>query len=376
LIASVVTGDNVLSLLIIGFVIALGSALLLIARGRRHARRYAADAVQRFHTGHVPRIGGLAVFSGMAVAFLFGVVSHLQGWSNRTELDARTAAAWALCLSPVLLAGLAEDFTQRVGVRIRLCAAALSGLLAATVLNLQVTRLDIPYLDALLGMGVVAMLFTVFAVAGLPHAINIIDGYNGLAGTVTVLLAGAMTHVALLNGDRMLASLLVSMIGATLGFLWWNYPRGAIFAGDGGAYLWGAMLAMSAIALVQRHAAVSPWFVMLLFAYPVSETLFSIYRKLKRGQSPGMADSMHFHQLIYKRLVRGVFDDDETRRMLMRNNRTSPYLWALCGLTVAPAVLFWNNTPVLMGFCVLFLISYISMYLMIVRFKVPKWMRR
>jgi UDP-GlcNAc:undecaprenyl-phosphate/decaprenyl-phosphate GlcNAc-1-phosphate transferase len=364
-----------LSLIVASFLLTLLSALYLIARCRRHAHEYASDAVQRFHTGHVPRIGGLAVFIGMAAAWCLGAISNSLGWHNNTDIDWRSMILWLVCLMPVFAAGLVEDLTQRVGVRLRLIAAAVTGLLAATLLNLQISRLDIAALDSLLTIGVVAMALTVLAVAGLPHAINMIDGYNGLAGIVTVLLAGAIAHIALLNGDRMLAALLVSMIGATLGFLWWNYPRGAIFAGDGGAYLWGAMLAMSAIALVQRHAAVSPWFVMLLFAYPVSETLFSIYRKLKRGQSPSTADSMHFHQLVYKRLVRGVFHNDETRRILMRNNRTSPYLWALCSLTVIPAVLFWNNTPVLIGFCVLFVVSYVSMYWMLVRFKVPKWIR-
>ncbi len=364
-----------LSLIVVSFLLSLFSALYLIARGRRHAKSFALDAVQRFHTGHIPRIGGLAVFIGMAGSWFLGAVSHSLGWNNNTDIQWRPMMSWMLCLTPVFAAGLIEDLTQRVGVRLRLIAAVITGVLAVTVLNLQIPRLDIAALDTLFSIGMVAMAFTILAVAGLPHAINIIDGYNGLAGIVTVLLAGAIAHIALLNGDRMLAALLISMIGATLGFLWWNYPRGAIFAGDGGAYLWGAILAMSAIALVQRHAAVSPWFVMLLFAYPVSETLFSIYRKLRRGQSPGSADSMHLHQLVYKRLVRGVFHDDETRRMLMRNNRTSPYLWSLCALTVLPAVLFWNKTALLIGFCVLFVVTYIAMYWMIVRFKVPKWLR-
>ena len=61
--------------------------------------------------------------------------------------------------------------------------------------------------------------------------------------------------------------------------------------------------------------------------------------------------------------------------MLIRNNRTSPYLWGFTLLTVVPAVLFWNNTWLLMGFCCLFVISYVSAYLAIVRFKVPSWLR-
>ena len=73
--------------------------------------------------------------------------------------------------------------------------------------------------------------------------------------------------------------------------------------------------------------------------------------------------------------MRGVFHDDEARRMLKRNNRTSPYLWAFFMLTVVPAVLFWRNTLVLMAFCGLFGVTYVTAYIGIVRFKVPDWMR-
>ena len=199
---------------------------------------------------------------------------------------------------------------------------------------------------------------------------------------VPVVVAGAWEDYTLKGGVRwrlvasVVSALIVAALGATLGFLYWNYPRGLIFAGDCGAYLWGGVIAIACITLVQRHASVSPWFPMLLLIYPVWETLFSIYRKLVRGVSPGMADSLHFHQLEYKRLVRGVFHDNETRRLLTRNNRTSPYLWAFTMLTVVPAVLFWQNTMVLMLFCLLFVVSYVVAYVMIVRFKVPRWLRK
>ena len=234
-----------------------------------------------------------------------------------------------------------------------------------------------PWLDMLLPMAPwLGLCFVVLAVAGLPHAFNIIDGYNGLAGMVAVIVCLALAHVALQVGDRAIAAILVSTAAATGGFLVWNYPRGMLFAGDGGAYVWGVVIAMASISLVQRNADVSPWFPMLLLIYPVWETVFSIYRKAVRGVSPGVADALHFHQLIYRRIVRGVFHDDESRRVLMRNNRTSPYLWGFTLLTVVPAVLFWNNTPLLMAFCGLFVVSYVMAYLAIVRFKVPNWLRR
>jgi UDP-N-acetylmuramyl pentapeptide phosphotransferase/UDP-N-acetylglucosamine-1-phosphate transferase len=216
----------------------------------------------------------------------------------------------------------------------------------------------------------------VLAVSGLPHAFNLIDGYNGLAGLVALIVGGALAYVSFLVGDRQLTVLSLMLTGVTGGFLIWNYPRGLVFAGDGGAYLWGTAIAILSLLLVQRHAQVSPWFPMLLLIYPVWETIFSIYRKTARGQSPGVADALHFHQLIYRRIVRGVFHDDESRRMLMRNNRTSPYLWGFTLLTVIPAVLFWRHSGWLVGFCCVFIVAYVSAYMMIVRFKVPHWLRR
>ena len=115
---------------------------------------------------------------------------------------------------------------------------------------------------------------------------------------------------------------------------------------------------------------------MLLLIYPVWETVFSIYRKIWRGVSPGMADALHLHQLVYRRLVRTVLHEDEAKNMLKRNNRTAPYLWGFIVLTVVPAVLFWRFSAVLLGFCALFAVSYVIAYLSLVRFKVPRVLQR
>lgn len=278
-------------------------------------------------------------------------------------------------LSPAILCGILEDLTQRISVRIRLAVTLLCALVVCYTADLRIARLDLPFLDSglnafpLIGMGL-----AVLAIGGLPHAFNIIDGYNGLAGMVAVLISLALVHVALQLGDRQLAAVLVVLVGATAGFLVWNYPHGKIFAGDGGAYLWGGVIAYGCVALVARHPEVSPWFPMLLLCYPVSETLFSIYRKKVRGQSPGMADALHLHQLIYRRLVKVVLDsENEAEEMLMRNNRTSPYLWGVTLLTVVPATLFWRTSWLLVLCCLLFVCLYIGAYLAIIRFKLPKW---
>ena len=362
---------------VVAFLVAALAAGCVVRWLGGQASVYGNAMPQRFHLGDVPRLGGLAMLLGMGCSWALGVAqSH---WDDPGSLRLGAwVGGWFLTLLPTAMGGMVEDVTQRLTVRYRLALTAISGILAVTLLDMVVPRLGVPWLDALLvaapwlGWGIVLV-----AVAGLPHAFNIIDGYNGLAGMVALIVCLAMAHVALQVGDRALATLLVTTAAATGGFLVWNYPRGVLFAGDGGAYIWGTLIALASISLVQRNADVSPWFPLLLLIYPVWETLFSIYRKLARGVSPGMADALHFHQLIYRRIVRSVFPgDDVALHMLMRNNRTAPYLWAFTLLTVVPAVLFWRSTGVLMGFCALFGVSYVAAYLAIVRFKVPGWLRR
>lgn len=349
--------------------------LLLIRWAREHAHAYGQHNPQRFHVGAVPRVGGLGVAFGWC-ASLGGAA--LLGWAN--TLDGSEWRYFVMCLLamlPSLAGGVYEDVTQRLSPKVRLLLTGCSAALAVGLLGLSVSRLGVAWPDGvLLAWPWAGMLLAWVAVAGLPHAFNIIDGYNGLAASVAVVVCLAIVHVALQLNDRSLAVVVVALVGATAGFLVWNYPKGLIFAGDGGAYLWGGVIAIASITLVQRHEEVSPWFPMLLLIYPVWETVFSIYRKLARGVSPGVADALHFHQLIYRRIVREVFHDDEARRMLMRNNRTSPYLWGFTLLTVIPAVMFWRHTEILMGFCVLFVVTYVPAYIMIVRFKVPRWIRR
>lgn len=362
-----------IALIVISFVFSALAVLVFMRRARKHARRYAADMPQRFHKGHVPRLGGAGVLLGMGLAWLSG---GLFGDPFNIGWPVSASGLVLLCMAPAVLGGIVEDVTQRLSVRYRLALTIGSALLLCWLLGLGVHRTGLSLVDTGLRMAPwLAVVIAVVAIGGLPHAFNIIDGYNGLAGTVAVLVCLAISHVSLQLGDRQLAAMVLCLVGATFGFLMWNYPSGKIFAGDGGAYVWGMVIAVACVSLVQRHPTVSPWFPMLLLIYPVWETLFSIYRKLARGQSPGTADALHFHQLIFRRIVRVAFSDDEARQLLARNNRTSPYLWMFAALSVVPAVLFWNNTLVLMACTALFVATYVTAYLMIVRFKVPRWLR-
>jgi UDP-N-acetylmuramyl pentapeptide phosphotransferase/UDP-N-acetylglucosamine-1-phosphate transferase len=274
---------------------------------------------------------------------------------------------------PAFLSGFLEDITKKIGVKVRLIASFIAAAIAGYFLGGWLTSVQLLGIDNLmLAYPAVAIGITCFAVAGVANSFNIIDGYNGLSSMVAIIILSGLTYVAFQVGDYPIMIAALAMIGALLGFLVWNYPRGLIFLGDGGAYLVGFWIAELSVLLTARHPEVSKWFPLLLCIYPIFETLFTIYRRvILQRVHPGMPDASHLHQLIYRRIVRWDGDNENQQLQIYRNSMTSPYLWLLCLLGVIPAVLFWRYHLALKGFAVLFAISYIYFYWAIVRYKVP-----
>jgi UDP-N-acetylmuramyl pentapeptide phosphotransferase/UDP-N-acetylglucosamine-1-phosphate transferase len=315
---------------------------------------------QKFHAGAVPRVGGIAMLAGIASVPLF-----LPSREAAFLLTLLLAAA-----APAFIGGLAEDITRRVSPAQRLYAAFAAAALGFLLLDARVTDLEIPGTGPLLGFALCSFLFTLLTVAGFSHALNIVDGFNGLSSMVVLLMLVGLGVVAYqVNDEPVLAAALV-IGGAVLGFLAWNYPKGLIFAGDGGAYLLGFLTAELAVLLAHRNSEVSAWFPAVLLLYPVVETVFSIYRKkVLRGQSPGEPDGIHLHMLIHKRLVR------QPRGAKWKMNAlTTPYLVALSALTVLPGAVFWSHTLALIVIVIGFIAVYLWLYWAIVRFKTPKFM--
>ena len=358
-------------LLLVAFAVSVCVSLLIVRSGSLHAHvsmDHDVSGPQKFHARPVPRIGGV----GIVLAFV--LASSLLFGADRK--DALAAMALLACGIPAFAAGLAEDLTKRVSPRVRLLAVVVSALLAAWFLQAVISHTDIPGLDWVVAWPVGAIVVTVFAVAGIANSINIIDGFNGLASMCVVIMLGALAYVAFQVGDPLVSAMALAGIGAVLGFFLWNFPAGLIFLGDGGAYFLGFMVAeLSIMLLVRNPGEVSPLFPLLVCVYPVFETLFSIYRRrFIRAVPPSMPDGIHLHSLIYRRVMRWAVGNRSAKALTRRNSMTSPYLWALCMLSVIPALLFWNNTSALAVFLLLFGVSYVALYWRIVRFKSPRWL--
>ena len=214
-----------------------------------------------------------------------------------------------------------------------------------------------------------------FTSSGVVNSFNIIDGMNGLASMCSALMLAAIAYIALRCEEWLVGGIALATAGAALGFFVWNYPRGLIFLGDGGAYLLGLMVVESGLMLVYRQRGVSALAPLMIVAYPVFETVFTMYRrKVLRGRPVSMPDGIHLHTLIYRRLMRWAIGADGRAALTHGNSMTSPFLWVLTSLSVIPAMLWYDNTPALAGCLVAFVLIYLRIYWQLVRFRTPWWM--
>ncbi|MCE3263091.1 MAG: glycosyl transferase [Pseudoduganella sp.] len=356
---------------LVSFVASALLTLWVIKEVRLHGPALDTDfnGVQKVHVHHVARIGGLSIFMAVALSACISVwrVPAMTSWM----------LSLMMCAMFAFVGGIVEDYTGKVSAARRLLLTMFAALLGYFLLDARIDRIDwlvsawpLPYLWLTLPL-------TVLAVAGIANAINIIDGFNGLASVVTICMLLSLGYVALQVNDMFVLVAALMVAGATAGFLIWNYPVGLIFLGDGGAYFIGFMLGELALLLVMRNPQVSTWYAVLLLIYPTFETLFSVYRRLFiRGKSPAMPDGIHLHSLIFRRVVQWAVGRKDARALVRRNSLTSPYLWMFSLMAVIPATVFWRYTWVLILFCLLFIASYVWLYMRIVRFKAPRWMIR
>ena len=311
-------------------------------------RRGDIGSVQSSHSVPTPRLGGVAIVFALSLgSFLIP-----GDFGDATSL-------LLLCLAPLFAGGIWEDIGNGVSPRRRMALAALSTLLAVAVFGIWVDRVGVLVVDWALGFAPVGIAFTIFAVVGVTNAFNLIDGMNGLSISVSITVATALGYVAAVNGVLELAQASALVIGALGGFLFVNYPFGKVFLGDAGAYSVGFILASIAVALMHFAPDVSPAAVLLIFFWPVADTVLAIYRRRVQGRPSDKPDRLHFHQLMMRVLEISLVG--RKRRALANPLATAFILPMAAAPMLAGVVLSDSNAgafAALFVFAVLFFVSY------------------
>jgi UDP-GlcNAc:undecaprenyl-phosphate GlcNAc-1-phosphate transferase len=158
-------------------------------------------------------------------------------------------------------------------------------------------------------LGWFSLPFTMFAVAGFTNALNLSDGLDGLAGSLSVVILLALCYIGFTNHDMFMVSLSLSFIASILAFLWFNWNPAQIFMGDSGSLTLGAVISVLSIKALDYipHASI-----LFIAAIPILDTLIVMIRRKRTGTSVFSPDQTHLHHVLLR-----FFSGDVKRAVIL-----------------------------------------------------------
>lgn len=271
------------------FVLAFLMSLAVTASLTPLARRFALRTglvdepnPRRINKVAMPTGGGLAIFAGFLAASLIGDIPH--------------AGITALTATLILVLGMLDDrFELSAGVKF---AGQFLAVLLYVLFGPRIEFISNPF-GEMLYLGKLSIPLTMLWVLTLINIMNFIDGIDGLTTGITLIAAVALTTLAMLLGRYDAALLAIIVVGATLGFLPYNFNPAQVYLGDGGAMLLGFLLAaISTEGALKGAATISISVPILILAVPVTDLLCAVVRRVQKGVPFYQADRSHFHHRL------------------------------------------------------------------------------
>jgi len=270
------------AILIFGFSM-LGNALLI-----RYANIINILDIPNVRSSHLhvtPRSGGIAII----VSFCLGVGLY----------DASMLKGFWMPLLLVFVMGLWDDIAS-LSSRLKLLLSAIAGAW------LFASGFEIFRFGHFLGHEIVfsygvALAFCAFAISGFTNALNLIDGLDGLASSVSLIILLSFAYIGFKFDDSFLFVMTTFLMCAMSGFLVFNWHPAKIFMGDSGSFSIGFTIAMVVVYAVGQGyiTAIST---LLLAAVPILDTLIVMLRRSVKGQNPLHADKTHMHHRLMEHL--------------------------------------------------------------------------
>ncbi|MDR3053752.1 MAG: undecaprenyl/decaprenyl-phosphate alpha-N-acetylglucosaminyl 1-phosphate transferase [Coriobacteriales bacterium] len=258
---------------------------------------------RRVNTSPTPRLGGVALFFGIALALAAFLL--LEGDFDPAAATAGTAGAVGaakginylgatLAVVVIFAVGVIDDFKdikaryKLLGQIVAAGIAAASGVLFDSFTN--------PFTNSIVELGAWAYPITVFYLVAFANIINLIDGLDGLAAGIVAISAVALFLLSIGKGGFDAAILALAIIGACMAFLFYNSHPAKLFMGDSGSLLLGFALGLvSLFGVVRTPALITLLIPVVIAGIPVLDTLAAIIRRLRAGKSVISADAEHMH---------------------------------------------------------------------------------
>jgi UDP-GlcNAc:undecaprenyl-phosphate GlcNAc-1-phosphate transferase len=287
-----------LAVLAVPFVAALLTTLLMVPPVMRLAvsRQWLdePDGARRGHVRPVPRLGGVAIFAGVLLAF--GAAPLVAGLSNLVPTVPHLTSALLVASAILFSLGLWDDL-RGVPPFVKLAGQTVAALVVVWS-GFRIDTLILPPSYQLI-LGWASIPVTVVWLVGVSNALNLVDGLDGLAGGVGAIALLTATAAAIVVGNGSVPWYTLALGGALLGFLRYNFPPAKIFLGDSGSLVVGFLLAVLTVKGATRPDqatyALAPIFAL---SFPLLDTGIAMLRRWLRGTPLSRADARHIHHQL------------------------------------------------------------------------------
>lgn len=274
---------------LIGFLVSWGMIPVILEVCRRAGGGERDKCFHQTHKVSIPRFGGVALAAGFGAVTLAAAYFSDEGVSR----EVLTVVLGSLTMFGL---GLLDDLNP-IGARMKL----LGQIVIAVTVALGGTGIESvanPLTGVTHDLGPWSVVATVLWLVALTNLINIIDGIDGLAGGISLMLMVLLVHASL-GFDSFPMLVAVGMIGALVGFLYFNFPPARIYMGDGGAYFLGFLIGGLTLISSQKGtvaaALVAPVFALAL---PIIDVTLAIVRRGMKGLPVFRPDRRHIHHRL------------------------------------------------------------------------------
>jgi UDP-GlcNAc:undecaprenyl-phosphate/decaprenyl-phosphate GlcNAc-1-phosphate transferase len=240
---------------------------------------------RKVHTVPIPRVGGLAIAIGTFIAMFI--------WKDESGF----LKAYIISSAVIVFFGIVDD-VKGLNYKMKFLCQVVAALIIIFYGGLKVTHLGTLLPDNMLVPGWIAIPFTIVLIVGVTNAVNLADGLDGLAGGICLLSFCCIGYLSYLVENTTVVLLSLALIGAIFGFLRFNTYPASVFMGDTGSQFLGFSLVTTSLALTQGDTALSPVLPLIIFGFPVLDTIMVMVHRLVEGHSPFLPDKKHFHHRL------------------------------------------------------------------------------
>ena len=249
------------------------------------------DNIRKLHSGNVPLIGGIVIFvSTVYGTFVFGVDPFYR--------------IIIISLIPILIVGTIDGIgTIEVPISFRLVAQILASWIVILFSDVYLKDLGNIFGQGTVLLNQFGIPFTIFAVVGMCNAFNMLDGKDGLAGSVAVVIISSLFLLLYLNGiiynwGLILILSLAVFLAFNMNFFGQDQK---IFLGEHGSSSLGHLIAWNLVYLSQETDFITPVTALWFVFFPLTDALLTITRRMRISQSIVKADRRHLHYLLSDR---------------------------------------------------------------------------